>query len=76
VTARGRVSAGAIAEAVALLLIALPAAPAHAYVDPMAGGLLIQLLLAGAAGAAMVLRLFWRRIKAFFTRSKPESGDD
>jgi hypothetical protein len=42
----------------------------------MAGGLLIQLLLAGAAGAAMVLRLFWRRIKAFFTRSKPESGDD
>ena len=33
-----------------------------------AGGMLLQLLLAGTAGAAMVLKLFWRRIRAFFRR--------
>ena len=49
------------------LLVLVPA-PAHAYVDPGAGGMLLQLLLAGTAGAAMVLKLFWRRIRAFFRR--------
>jgi hypothetical protein len=36
-------------------------APAYAYVDPGSGGMLLQLLLGGAAGAALIVRVYWRR---------------
>jgi hypothetical protein len=34
-----------------------------AYIDPSAGGMLVQLLLAGTAGVAVLGKLFWSRIK-------------
>ncbi len=34
-----------------------------AYIDPSAGGMLIQLLLAGTAGVAILGKLFWHRIR-------------
>ena len=40
--------------------------PAHAYLDPATGSILLQGLLAGVAGLVVVLRLYWRRVKAFF----------
>jgi hypothetical protein len=42
------------------------ATPAEAYIDPSAGGMLVQLLLAGTAGVAVLGRLFWTRIKRLF----------
>jgi hypothetical protein len=42
------------------------ATPAEAYIDPSAGGMLVQLLLAGTAGVAVLGRLFWGRIKRLF----------
>ena len=36
-----------------------------AYLDPGTGSILLQLLLAGVAGGAYVLKLYWRRVKAF-----------
>jgi hypothetical protein len=39
------------------------ASDAQAYIDPSAGGMLVQLLLAGTAGVAVLARLFWTRIK-------------
>ena len=47
--------------------IALLASPAHAYIDPTAGGLLLQALLAGTAGIVLLVRLFWRR-SGFFRK--------
>lgn len=46
----------------AVLLLA--ARPAHAYLDPGAGSMLAQLAAAGFAGVAVLLRLYWGRIKA------------
>jgi len=37
------------------------ATPAYAYVDPGSGGMLVQLLLGGVAGVAVIVRLYWRR---------------
>jgi len=37
------------------------------YVDPTAGGMLLQVLLGGVAGIAVVVRLFWYRIKTAIT---------
>ena len=38
-----------------------------AYIDPGAGSVALQWLLAGLAGAGVFLRLFWRRLKARFS---------
>ena len=46
---------------------------AHAYLDPGSGSFLIQILIAGLAGAAVAVRLFWANIKSFFKRG---SGDE
>jgi hypothetical protein len=48
---------------------------AHAYLDPGTGSILVQSLLAGIAGAAAVLSLYWQRIKAFFTNRRKQSAD-
>ena len=37
------------------------------YIDPTAGGLLIQVLLGGAAGVLILGRLFWGRIQSLPT---------
>lgn len=34
-----------------------------AYIDPSAGGMLVQMLLAGTAGVAVLGKLFWTRIR-------------
>lgn len=46
--------------------------PANAYIDPTAGGLLIQMLLAGGAGIAVVAKLYWKRIMTRFKGSVKE----
>lgn len=49
-------------------MLALWTAPAYAYLDPTTGSILLQGLLAGIAGVAVVGRLYWARLKAFFRR--------
>ncbi len=60
------------ADAVTVGLLAavavLWAQPAHAYIDAGTGGLLVQLLLAGIAGAGVLLRMYWQKLKAIFVR--------
>jgi hypothetical protein len=45
-----------------LWLVFVCATPAYAYVDPGSGGMLVQLLLGGVAGAALIARLYWQRL--------------
>jgi len=40
------------------------------YIDPTAGGVLIQILLVGTAGVLGLLKLFWRRIFTRWSRKK------
>ena len=63
----------------AVFALVLSATPAHAYIDPGTGGMLLQLLLGGLAGAAVIVRLQWERIREmtrrmFSGRDKP--GED
>jgi len=48
---------------------------AAAYIDPSAGGMLIQALLAGTAGVAVLGKLFWGRIKRLFGAADSEPAD-
>jgi hypothetical protein len=36
--------------------------PALAYMDPGSGSMLLQLLLGGVAGVALIAKLYWRRL--------------
>ena len=59
----------------ALLLLAL-SSDAAAYIDPGTGSLVVQGLIAGAAAAAVVIRGYWYRIRAFFRRDKAAAKAD
>jgi hypothetical protein len=54
-----------IVPAVVLAAIALLTLhdAAHAYIDPGIGGMLLQLLLGGIAGALVVIKLYWHRFR-------------
>ena len=63
-----------VAAAIGLLL--LPAT-AHAYLDPGTGSMLLQALVGGAAGVAVLVRVFWRRLTAWLpSRRDPDAARD
>jgi hypothetical protein len=47
-----------------------------AYIDPSAGGMLVQLLLAGTAGVAVLGKLFWHRIRTIVGLPPKEAADE
>lgn len=55
----------------ACITMILSTAPAHAYLDPGAGSLVLQLVLGGVAGLAVLLKMFWHRILAVLGIKKP-----
>lgn len=48
------------------------------YLDPGSGSYLLQLLIAGTLGALFALRLYWSRVKGFFSGllGRAEDGGD
>jgi len=52
------------------ILASIPLLSGNGYLDPGSGSVLIQLLIAGLLGAAFILKVSWKKIKAFFSRSK------
>jgi len=75
-TRLGRTPGFACAAGLAVCWVLVLAVDAEAYIDPSAGGMLVQLLLAGTAGVAVLGKLFWTRIKRMFgageTTASPE----
>lgn len=45
---------------------------AYAYLDPGSGSMILQIVLGGLAGAALVIKTFWHRIVTFFKIRKDE----
>ncbi len=45
------------------------------YLDPTSAGLGLQMLLAGAVGSLVTIRLFWERIFSVFRRTKQETEE-
>jgi hypothetical protein len=44
-----------------------------AYLDPGTGSLILQALIAGLAGAVVVVTTYWQKIRAFFRRGSRDS---
>ncbi|HEY8370223.1 MAG TPA: hypothetical protein VIM86_13010 [Thermodesulfobacteriota bacterium] len=60
--------------AAAGLLVVLTAAPAHAYLDPGSGSMLLQLVLGGVAGFVVLVKLYWQKLKALVGLGRTEKG--
>ena len=58
----------------AALLLLVPLASAHAYVDPGTGSMIVQVLIAALVGGAAVLGAFWRKL--FKRRGRAGTGPD
>lgn len=52
--------------------IGVAAPEAHAYLDPGAGSMLLQILLGGLAGVGVLAKLYWHRVRKLFARRKGE----
>lgn len=52
-----------------LLLIAIFPFPAHAYLDPGTGSMIIQLLIGAIVGGLVTLKIYWGKLKGFINRS-------
>lgn len=57
-------------------LILVCARQAHAYLDPGSGGMMVQLLLGGFAGAAVLVRLYWRQLLIRIGFRKPDMSNE
>ncbi|HLS58518.1 MAG TPA: hypothetical protein VK022_02720 [Paracoccaceae bacterium] len=63
----------------AALAYATGAAPAHAYLDPGTGSMILQVLIGGIAGLALAGRFYWNRLMVLIgVRSEPpaQTGAD
>lgn len=52
--------------------LAIAPTTAHAYIDPNSGSLMLQAILGGIAGLALVVRLYWRKLMGFFGLRKSD----
>jgi hypothetical protein len=50
------------------VLAIINATPAYAYLDAGTGSMILQLLLGGLAGLAVVGKLYWSNTKEFFRK--------
>jgi hypothetical protein len=64
----------AAVPATILLVVALPT-PAHAYLDPQTGSMIVSAVVAFVATIAMGIQSYWHRIVALFRREAPTPID-
>lgn len=58
-----------------VLLAFSVATPAHAYLDPGTGSLIVQSIVGGIVGAFAVIAIYWRKLLNFFTGRSKNSDD-
>ena len=64
-----------IAIALVLLMVLAGETRVDAYLDPGSGSMLVQLLLGGVAGAAVIVKLGWQRFRSLFGGSPPPKDE-
>ena len=48
----------------------------EAYIDPGSGSYVLQLIVASFFAIVFALKMFWRNIKAFFSRAGTKKGNE
>lgn len=60
---------------IAVFIGMIASGEAHAYLDAGTGSMIMQLILGGLAGLAVILKLFWHRILGIFGIKKKEKEE-
>ncbi len=55
-----------------LFVFFLTTSQAHAYLDPNSGSLMLQIILGGLAGVAVIIKLYFNKVKSFFRPKKKD----
>ncbi len=66
---------GSLILMVFFLSLTAPSA-ALAYLDPGSGSMLLQLVLGGLAGLAVIAKLYWHRLLGLFGRHAPQEESE
>ncbi len=62
---------------ISFLYIILSTDTSHAYIDPGSGSMLLQVLIASILGMLTVIKIYWARLKTFFsTKSDTNSSEE
>lgn len=48
---------------------------AYGYLDPGTGSYVIQILVAMIAGAGFAIKIYWGKIRAMFSKEKPQEDN-
>ena len=59
-----------------VVLSCLSPRQAYAYMDPGTGSYILQLLIAALLGVSFAVKMFWMRIKTFFTNLVSRQAKD
>ena len=59
-----------------LLLLVLTTRPAHAYLDPASGSMILQVIVAAVAALLITIKAFWHKIRGMFGGSPTEEPVD
>jgi len=51
-----------------MINMTVPFQNVHAYIDPGTGSLIIQILIGGAVGGLFLIKMYWKKVKAFFVK--------
>lgn len=57
------------------LIVLMSPISAYAYVDPSAGSMILQMILAGFVGVIMVCKMYWRRLLKMFCKTSSKSSE-
>ena len=63
------------AASVFAMALLLPST-AQAYIDPGTGSFVLQALVAAAMGTLIAVKIYWARIKSFFSRQDSSDSTD
>ena len=55
--------------------MSLPPLPL-AYLDPGTGSVILQAIIGAVIGALVMLKVYWHKVKAVFSRKKPAAVED
>ena len=59
-----------------LVLLMLTTRPAHAYLDPASGSMILQVIVAAVAALLITIKAFWHKIRGMFGSSPTEETID
>ncbi len=61
---------------VLVFLLVVSVVPAFAYINPGAGGMLVQLVIGGVIAGVVLLRAYWQRLRAWLPGGRSRSRDE